>query len=356
MSLLGKRRMTAKRLAAIRQAQQASHGPTSDKGRQRIRRANLRHGFYSKDDEAALRALHEKPTEFLELLQGFRGKWLATDVVRDRLVYSLARAWARVERTDRQVQGLAVRQTQEADRERDTRAHARMMHLRLNEDYLRLLAQWVSDPCYVATPDHLNKVKKLRDEGVMNELGDVVVALFFELRDPNTPGLGEPGECENVQKQQRLVLERIKDIFGLSGKEPYRPGVPREHREATPDQPAAPGEPAAPPAPAPPNPHYPHITAEDFERREPARQLLENLLRREAENYDARRNTLLKEFLAGPTPFQRAVETSLTESHAKSLLRVEEANFRQVSRLMDMLMKLERHEAERKILEASDLE
>ena len=67
MSLVKKPRMTEKRLAAIRRNQKLSHGPSTPEGRERIRTARLRHGFYSKSEEAALRALGEDPADLRQL-------------------------------------------------------------------------------------------------------------------------------------------------------------------------------------------------------------------------------------------------------------------------------------------------
>jgi hypothetical protein len=64
MPLLEKREMTEKQLAAIRRNQKLSQGATTEKGRKRIRAALLRHGFYSKAEEVAMRALGEDPAQF----------------------------------------------------------------------------------------------------------------------------------------------------------------------------------------------------------------------------------------------------------------------------------------------------
>ena len=93
-------------------------------------------------------------------------------------------------------------------------------------------------------------------------------------------------------------------------------------------------------APAP-NP-YPNITNEDWERREPARQLLENLLNRQIEIYEARRQALLKELVAGPSVYERAAEITPSDSYVKLMQRVEDSNLRQASRLITLLEKMKR--------------
>ena len=47
----------------------------TDEGRERIRAAHLRHGFYAQAEEVALRALGEDPAQFQELLEGLWGTY-----------------------------------------------------------------------------------------------------------------------------------------------------------------------------------------------------------------------------------------------------------------------------------------
>jgi len=70
MSLIKKHELTAKKLAANRQNQKHCHAPVTPKVRERMRFANLRHGFYAKAEEVALRSLGEDPAQFQELLDG----------------------------------------------------------------------------------------------------------------------------------------------------------------------------------------------------------------------------------------------------------------------------------------------
>ena len=58
---------------------------------------------------------------------------------------------------------------------------------------------------------------------------------------------------------------------------------------------------------------YPAITAAQWAAREPARQLLENILTRMAESFALRRQALIKECMAGPTPYERAAEFTLAQ-------------------------------------------
>jgi len=89
---------------------------------------------------------------------------------------------------------------------------------------------------------------------------------------------------------------------------------------------------------------YPKITAEDWKARERARKLLRNILTRQAEACESQRKALLKESLAGPSPYELAVE--IAPNHAEALLmrRIQDANMREVRRLTNLLLKIKRRE------------
>ena len=89
---------------------------------------------------------------------------------------------------------------------------------------------------------------------------------------------------------------------------------------------------------------YPKIAEEDWKPRERARKLLRNILSRQAEACEAQRKTLLRESLAGPSPYEFAAE--IAPSHADALLmrRTQDANMREVRRLINLLRKIKRYD------------
>jgi hypothetical protein len=99
---------------------------------------------------------------------------------------------------------------------------------------------------------------------------------------------------------------------------------------------------------------YPKITEEDWKARERARKLLRNILTRQAEACESQRKALLKESLAGPSPYELAAE--IAPSHADALLmrRMQDANMREVRRLTNLLLKIQRRERKLEALKASD--
>ena len=68
MSLVKKPTMTEKKIAANRSNGGLSQGPATAEGKARMGAAHLRHGFYAKAQETALRGLGEDPAHFEELL------------------------------------------------------------------------------------------------------------------------------------------------------------------------------------------------------------------------------------------------------------------------------------------------
>lgn len=184
-------------------------------------------------------------------------------------------------------------------------------------------------------------------------MGEIALALIFQLREPGTPGLGEPGECEDQEKKRRQVMNKIRAIFGLKPLPEEAEGEeeePEDEEEMNPglqtalesqQDAEAPGTdagsssdagqalaretnvvPGVIPAHAPPKPDatdseavvepnpYAKISKEEWKAREPVRQLLENTLTHQVEIYKARRQALLKELVAGSSLYERAAETT----------------------------------------------
>ena len=224
MSLVKKRRMTEKSLAANRRNGRLSKGPTTAAGLERSRNARLRHGFYAKAGAGALRALGEDPADFKALVEGFRDERTATATLKEQLANRLARAFLRVDRADRMQEGCALRQAQEEDHTREGRLHVEMMRLKMIERSWQLLAQAVQRRHYVTPPADLAMMKHLHQEGVAKEMSEVALALFYQLREPGAPGPDEPGfEDEEREAQTGAVLQKIRAIFGLSPDREARP-------------------------------------------------------------------------------------------------------------------------------------
>ena len=350
MSLIKKPEMTDKKVAANRRNQSLCNGPVTTEGKARIAAAHLRHGFYAKAREVALPCLGEDPAHFEELLQGLIEEFRPVGTLQRELVNRLARVWWLIERTDRSQEGYALRLARIADNGRHNRLHARMMRLKMTAETLRSLARSVAEWHYVPTREDLEVMKKLQQEGVMAEMGQIALDLFFHIQ---APGTDEEGVTED--EKARGVVNSMRSIFGL-------PAIQEDVGLLTPAgklmvvHAHPPGE-ASPPDEESEDPHkddrYPRITEDEWIAHERARKLLRNILSRQAEGCEAQRTALLKESLAGPSPYELA--TVIAPSHVDALLmrRVQDANLREVRRLTSLLLKIQRREGKLEASEAS---
>jgi hypothetical protein len=304
MSIRQKRTMTEKSLEAHRRNARKSRGPVTEEGKKHSRDANISHGFYSQEGGAALVVLGEDPREYQGLAEAVAEKWQPADAYEEQLGTQLVRALWRTRRSDRMQEGLALRLAQEAERWRQDNLHARLTKLCFNAGCLRSLARAVGQPDYVTAPNDMEMLKSFQADGVLKDMGTVIMDLLIALRPQADCG-----------------------PFSLPGT-----GAPES---------AEPPFPAAPRAPDP-APEEKDDGLGDF------LQSLQNILGRQAELLEEQRTACLQELLSGPSPFERAAEFASAYSNMKLLQRVEDSSFRQVWRITDLLIKLKGGAPERK--------
>ena len=87
---------------------------------------------------------------------------------------------------------------------------------------------------------------------------------------------------------------------------------------------------------------YPGFSPEQWEARQPVRQLLYSLLRRQTRGYEAERRELLQQSIQGPTDLERAAEVAEVTPDSLAARKRDELEFRQLSNLLSMLLKLDR--------------
>ena len=342
MSLIQKE-VTEKQLAANRRNGSQSQGPATPEGKERIGAAQLRHGFYAKAQETALLSLGEDPAHFEELLAGLRQEFTPAGTLQEKLVIRLARVLWLMDRCDRSQEGAALRRAQSADQGRDNRLHARMMRLKMTAETLRSLARSVGCWHYVTPREDLEVMKKLHQEGVAGEMGEIAMDLFYQLQDPAT-------DKDGVSEEERYrgAINSFRSVFGLGQIEsPVKMLTPEGDqiviRPEGYEEIEAPSE-GEEGEDSEKDDRYPKITEEDWKARERARKLLRNILTRQVEACESQRKALLKESLAGPSPYELAAE--IAPGHAEALLmrRMQDANMREVRRLTNLLLKIKRQE------------
>jgi len=377
MSLMKKPRMTAKRVAANRANGRRSKGPATPEGRERIRAANTRHGFYSQAEAVALVCLGEDPAELERLRTSLHDGIQNPYALQAELAEHLAQVVWRWKCAGRMQEGYALRLAKDANLTRDDRLHAQMMRLKITAETLRRLAQSVARKHYVTPREDLEMIKNLHQEGVVKDMGEIALVLFYQLQ---APGTGEDGM--DPDEKSRRALARFKSIFGLDSDVPPQVNVapisspPRESPPGAQAGVATDGSPADAGLPtmsgqvpvgareahaglstrSGPSPvgateeenarRYPRITAAEWEARERPRQLLENILTRQVEICETQRQAILKESLAGPSPFERAAEIALAHPDAALMQRMEESSFRQIWRITNLLLRIKRQVCE----------
>jgi hypothetical protein len=355
MSLIKKPLMTEEKLAANRTNAVQSQGPATPEGKERVSAAHLRHGFYAKAQEGALQALGEDPAEFEELLAGLREEFTPTGALQEKLVIRLARVLWLMERDDRSQEGQALRRARSVDSGRDNRLHACMMRLKMTAETLRSLARTVAEWHYVTTREDLEVMKKLHHEGVAGEMGEIALGLFYQLQEPGTDEEGVSGE-----EQARRVVNSVRSIFGIRPiDEPVAILIPAEEHMVI--RPEGSEEADGPPdseedEDSEKDDRYPQITQEDWKARERARKLLRNILSRQAEACETERKALLRESLAGPSPYELAAETAPSHADALQMRRIQDVYMREIRRITNLLLKIKRREPKLEARAATEAE
>jgi len=317
------------------------------------RSARLRHGFYAQAPDAVLRPLGQDPDRLEELRDGLYQEFTPHGTLQEEVVNRLARVLLLVERAERSHEGQALRRAQCAENGRDNRLHARMMRLKMKAQALRSLARSVDCWHYVTTVDDLDVMKKLHQEGVAGEMGEIALDLFYQLRDP-----GADNDGVSEEAQYRRAVNSFRSIFGLEEIDSPVSMLtatgerivirPEGYEEANGSPQGEEGEDSEK------DDRYPKITKEDWIARERARKLLKNILSRQAEACEAQRKALLKESVAGPSPFELAAEMAPGNAEALLLRRTQDANIREVRRLTNLLLKLQRHAGKAGAAETAD--
>ncbi|HMD84498.1 MAG TPA: hypothetical protein VKO18_07325 [Terriglobia bacterium] len=288
--------MTKKRVAANQANGRRSHGPATAEGCARIREANTRHGFYSQAEAVALAFLGEDPAELECLRKNLHDGLQLPSAMAKELAEHLVEVVWRWKRAGRMQEGYALRLAKDANLTREGRLHAQMMRLEFTAETLRRLAQSVAREDYVTTPANLETMKNLHQERALKDMGEIALALFYQLQ---VPGADESG-LDPEEKARRLVAQ-AKEIFGIGTTAPFAPPTnaapdSTQVQESQPVRfvdsegvPPAPGSGEAEVTQDDNHVRYPRITAAEWEARERPRQLLKNILKRQVEICEAQR-------------------------------------------------------------------
>lgn len=341
MSLIKKPIITEKKAAASRRNGNLSRGPATDEGKARVVAAQMRHGFFAKAEDAALRSFGEDPAELEELLAGLHEEFAPSSALQQRLVKRLAQVLLEMDRSHRAQEGQALRRARQAGSGRDNRLHARLIRLKMAAETFRTLARSVNYWHYMTAREDWEMMKDLHQKGVTGEMSGIAIDLFFHLREP-----GANEEELSEAEKARSKMELFKSIFGLNQVLPPAGQLATAEAPRLPEGPAAKGEDDGPPDEedhdSQHDDEYPDIRRDEWIARERARKLLRHILIRQAEFCEAERQTLLKELLAGPSPYELAAEIAPDHAQAWVVRRTQDANLREVRRITSLLLRIKR--------------
>ena len=178
----------------------------------------------------------------------------------------------------------------------------------------------------------------LNKEGGMAEMGEIALGLFYQLQAP-----GADRDGVSADEKRCGMVNSIRSIFGLppieSDVQMLTPSGETMIIRANPSGEA--GEPCEgeDSEATDEDDRYPAITEEDWRVRERARKLLRNILMRQAEFCEERRQALLKVSLAGPSRFERAAEVAPPLRDALLGAQNARCQLPEVRRLTNMLLK-----------------
>jgi hypothetical protein len=283
-SLVRSPEMTPEKMAANQANGRQSQGPATPEGAERCHDAAVRHGFYSKRTNEALRVLGEDPTELEQLLESLRATWQPSDAFQERLVQCLGLAIWRLERSNRVQDSIAVKQVREMNRELDRLIDKSLEAYDKRLAALEKLAEAARDEQFVADWDALT----------------AFYAAFG--KDPEPEGRG--GE----------IMTLLYQLLDPEGKYPDAP----MHSS---DLPVATGA----------------------DRTEP-RELVGSLLGEEIEAVTQARQHERESRLETNAPYFRDSAIPPSAQRAGAVFRMEETSFRQIAKFTDLLLRLKAQE------------
>ena len=183
MPLINHPKSTENSTAARRSNGRKSRGATTAEGKERIRAANLKHGYYSKVREEALVALGEDPKELAALIAGAHEQFQPANAYQADLVNQLAGLRWRMRRAERAQESAMVRKIQAVE----ARRHGTASQLRYRwvdiSDFLGILRLAVGRTDYYTHPGLIERcveVMKINSSPGMRD----ILQLLYILRKP----------------------------------------------------------------------------------------------------------------------------------------------------------------------------
>jgi hypothetical protein len=183
MALIKNPKTTEENRSARRRNGRRSQGATTAAGKERIRAANLKHGFYSKIREEALIALGENPAELAALMAGAKQQWQPENDEQSSMVEEMVRLRWRIRRSERMQESTAAEYVRSVEARRDEQVREVRASFVSAMDWLECLAAHAARPDFCAPPGMFRQCCDVFT-GLIKSDGERLLGLLHRLRKP----------------------------------------------------------------------------------------------------------------------------------------------------------------------------
>ena len=332
MPLVNRPTLTPKKLAANRANAQLSRGPITLEGLIRMRDSKTKHGAYAQNREEALRALGEDPKDFEALLESLKASWQPANALEELLVKRLARAIWRTERNDRLQESIAVRLVSEMTLHVDTMVGNVCAQYDEKVGHLEWVLRRLADRQFATGAEDLNHFEALYGQSPEGRAREILVCLNL-LIDPAEFGVNAEGEPAQSSDEDSEDEDAGEAEDGDESEAEDDPDAEDESEVDVKEPKAQLGDPLL-------LPEVPVATGS--KRRAEARSRAKSLLTEEIQAWQATRDRDREDLVRTNAPYFRDSAIAKSKPESEVLLRREDASFRQVGRLIDLLTKLKR--------------
>jgi hypothetical protein len=231
MALIKNPKTTEENRSARRRNGRRSQGATTAAGKERIRAANLKHGYYSKIREEALIALGEDPAELAALMAGAKQQWQPVNDEQNSMVEEMVRLRWRIRRSERLQESTAAEYVRSVEARRDEQVREVRASFVAAMEWLECLAAHAARPDFYSPPGMFRECCALFT-GLIKSDGERVLALLHRLRKPQNelPAAGcESDEATGDDDWQHLLSTQEDDDFHIPhSRTPVAQGDERE--------------------------------------------------------------------------------------------------------------------------------
>lgn len=217
MALTKNPKTTEENRSARQRNGRRSQGATTAAGKERIRAANLKHGYYSKIREEALIALGEDPAELAALMAGAKQQWQPENDEQSSMVEEMARLRWRIRRSERMQESAAAEYVRGVEARRDEQVREVRASFVAAMDWLECLAGHAGRPDFYSPPGMFRQCCNVFT-GLIKSDGERVLGLLHRLRKPQNE-LSAAGcasdEATSDDDWQHLLSTQEDDDFRI---------------------------------------------------------------------------------------------------------------------------------------------